>query len=624
MGNPVISRARRPRVAKAKTVATGFSSRKRKLTPMSFSRSYADESLSLAAFSYFEALDCPRALTAWLMLSHGELEQLVNLEVNPLDYLTAFDFRDAACASKFLSKYSNFDIPSIDRKAVAKKKFFEAEEICRQTNSSVRRWREDPSKLDPAFNSILRVASLKIAALLGDVDWNVISDRFGWGPGATSSVRGTQTSAYNKFYGPLDVTRNALVIGNCCVNSIPAWAAAAVKADDFPTVPVSVLPSAFNIVKGNEIIFVPKNAKTDRVIAVEPHVNSYLQKGVGAFIRERLRTRAGIDLNDQSVNQRLAYEGSLHGHLATLDLSMASDTVSRELVRELLPCEWFNVLSSMRSEFGVIRDSGEEVFYEKFSSMGNGYTFELESLIFWAVCKAACEYLNDFSFVSIFGDDIIVPVGCYDLVVRVLNSCGFRVNESKSFCSGPFRESCGEDFFFGHSVRPLYLKERLSHVEGLYKLANSFRRHARRRNFGYGCDRRFRNPWSVVVQRIPSYYRRFISDGFGDVALIGNLDEACPPRARNGWEGYTCRVILRVPRKGKMTGVSAAIAAMLCASGPLDPSSYKRLSLRDQAILDQKSKDGLPLEGEYTFRRSTVPTNSTIHVGGWCNLGPWL
>jgi hypothetical protein len=39
-----------------------------------------------------------------------------------------------------------------------------------------------------------------------------------------------------------------------------------------------------------------------------------------------------------------------------------------------------------------------------------------------------------------------------------LEALGFQINQHKSFFEGPFRESCGKDFFRGFSVRPVYLK----------------------------------------------------------------------------------------------------------------------------------------------------------------------
>jgi hypothetical protein len=39
----------------------------------------------------------------------------------------------------------------------------------------------------------------------------------------------------------------------------------------------------------------------------------------------------------------------------------------------------------------------------------------------------------------------------------ILSSLGFKVNQSKTFGSGNFRESCGGEYFKGHDVTPTYL-----------------------------------------------------------------------------------------------------------------------------------------------------------------------
>lgn len=556
------------------------------------------------ALFLFEDLNCPRSLTASILLRNQEYEQLVSLEAIPTDYRTAKDFRDAHQASSFLSKFSDFKIEGIDREMRALEKFVEAEELCKDTNRRFRKLCVNPQSMDSASRTIFCLAGSKIARILGDLDLDTIAELFGWGPGSTSSTSGSFTSAYNKFQGPLDVTSNCLVMGQSCVNSIPAWASSAITGE-VPSVACSVLLSTFNVVKGDEIVFVPKNAKIDRAIGIPPHMNSFVQKGFGRYMRKRLKRVAGIDLDDQTINQRLAKHGSLHGSLATIDLSMASDTVAKELVRFLLPDEWFAALSACRSPYATIRKTNQEFLLEKFSAMGNGYTFELESLIFYALVKATCTYYEYEGAVSVYGDDIICPSHSYEAVAKILNLCGFRVNQKKSFSSGPFRESCGKDFYLGHDVRPIFLKENVQNVESLYKLANSLRRYSQCGfNYRY-CDVRFRDTWRSVVQRIPKSLRLTISEGFGDGGIIENFDAARPSLARNHkkfrtWEGFICKAITRVPRKRGMEKHAVGYTTMLSVIGS-----------------DQ------PLLGEYTLRKSTFPRVHNLLVREWYDLGPW-
>jgi len=95
---------------------------------------------------------------------------------------------------------------------------------------------------------------------------------------------------------------------------------------------------------------------------------------------------------------------------------------------------------------------------EKFSSMGNGYTFELETVIFSAITAAVHEMVTGEAAklhqnVFVYGDDIICKTDVSLDVIAALRWFGFSLNERKSFVSGPFRESCGGDYFNGVPVR---------------------------------------------------------------------------------------------------------------------------------------------------------------------------
>lgn len=200
----------------------------------------------------------------------------------------------------------------------------------------------------------------------------------------------------------------------------------------------------------NRLEFVPKNWKTYRSIACEPEGNVFLQLAFDTYVKGRLR-RVGIDLSDQSKNQQLAKEGSLDGRLATIDLSMASDTLAFNAVAWLFPKSWFDYLNAVRSP----RSRGEaSVQYAKFSSMGNGCTFALETLVFYAACRALGS-----KECSVYGDDIIIESSLVVPLVRLLRFFGFSVNTDKSHFTGPFRESCGANWFQGTDITPVYLRD---------------------------------------------------------------------------------------------------------------------------------------------------------------------
>lgn len=603
-------------------------------------RTTSERMLMAVSSHLFEAVDSPRSLAAYLLLKNKEYAQLVSLEIDPNNYDSADKFADDYLVTKFLSKFPDFRHEDLDPEGAAMSSFLKYEEVCKQTNKKFKKLEEDPSLWDPSMKAVLSLARRKIASVLRTPDLAAISDSFGWGPGATTSTSGHHTSAYIKFARRLDVTSNSLVMGWCCVNSIPSWVNCQLQTDQFPSVEAMLTHDAFNVVRGNEVVFVPKNAKTHRIIAKEPHVNSFLQKGFGSYVRHRLRVAAGVDLKDQSLNQRLAKEGSLHGNLATIDLSGASDTISHELVKFLLPGPWFSLLRQIRSGQGYLRKEKTWIHYHKFSSMGNACTFELESLIFWALCKSCLEINGGEQTLNVYGDDIIVPTMHYDAVVKVINFVGFSVNASKSFSSGRFRESCGKDYFDGIDVRPIFLKETISNAESLYKLANSLRRYSHRRNFNYGCDRRFLATWQCIVSSLPDALGNLkVPEGFGDCGLLVNFDEACPSKPQKGWGGFMFKGIVRHPVKQVMRDGHAGYTATLSAIGkspitnfdvgkraPLEHlrSLTKTFGLNLVDYIDQNViRDGLPLLGHHDLRKMTYPTITRIHTHGWYDLGPW-
>jgi hypothetical protein len=200
----------------------------------------------------------------------------------------------------------------------------------------------------------------------------------------------------------------------------------------------------------NRVELVPKNWKTDRTIACEPEGNVFLQLAFDEYLKGRLR-RVGIDLSDQSRNQELSRVGSIDGSLATIDLSMASDTLAYNTVAWLLPQPWFEYVDAVRTPSGSGLYQGK---YAKFSSMGNGTTFPLETLVFTAACRAVGS-----SKYSVYGDDIIIETELVDDLTTLLRFFGFVINAEKSHVQGPFRESCGANWFEGVDVTPFYMRD---------------------------------------------------------------------------------------------------------------------------------------------------------------------
>jgi len=545
---------------------------------------------------YLETLDCARALTCWLLYKNGEHRQLVTLSCDPNLYESVETFRPAYAATKYLSKCTGLKT-GIDLKEVAIKSAEEAELKNRLTNRYIVDIREGRAS-DLYGPEIFRAIQI-IAGILGPCP-ETFNDP-GWSTGRSSSSYGDLVTGYHKYQSSPDVTVRGRSRALRLLNGSPWWGASVLQTD----APASVLPRALPIIGGNTLITVPKSAKTDRVICYEPHMNIRLQLAVGDYLKHRLK-RAGIDLRDQSVNRRRAEIASRDGSMATIDLSMASDTLSRELVWELLPIDWVCLLDDLRSHYTLWPD-GQWRKCEKFSSMGNGFTFELESLVFYALSSAVT------GNVSVYGDDIIIPTDSFKSVTRLLRACGFSLNDSKSYFLGNFRESCGGDYFCGVSCTPVYLRSLPKTVEDVTKLHNQVRRFAMTypRSKWNELLRKWRTIYPGHLGPLGEFDDKYHSSNFfrdEDIERVGdghyhvNWDECCP-RAATSWchasrrdlgiytglEGWIYRT--RVPYMVPAKELGQYAPAICVATGP--KRSFNLLSAAFKRQLKYKNIWGL-------------------------------
>lgn len=478
---------------------------------------------------FFAALDCPRSLTCWLMFCNNEHDQLASLECDPRQYLTTIDARSAYAATAFLSKYEHLSC-TYDKKSVALSKFAQAEDKCARTNRRFLDLSRDTlfkGETVRLHNAVVR----KIERILGTPNVEDFFNSANWGPGASVQFPSRLANSANKFLLEVGITPELYSVlcpgGSLSIlqDFSKRWSDCLIAAG-FP-----------NFNTGNKVVTVPKNSKTDRVIAIEPGMNLWFQKAVGTVLRRKLG-RYGVDLDHQSRNQSLARVASVTGNLATIDFSAASDTISTEVVRSLLPGDWFRWLDLFRCSRGILNAS--PIRWAKFSSMGNGFTFELESLIFYAVacCCAENKGFDAASTVSVYGDDVILPSVCVESFVQLSEFYGFTINRQKSFSDGFFRESCGSYYMNGVDVKPIFLKQKISTVHSRYKIANAIRRLAHRWGFTYHCDKRFESLFRFLVKSVPESLRFLIPDNMGDGGFVSNFDEARPSRARYQVEGY--------------------------------------------------------------------------------------
>jgi hypothetical protein len=238
--------------------------------------------------------------------------------------------------------------------------------------------------------------------------------------------------------------------------------------------------SIYQSVDSLTLTLVPKTFKSLRAIMPNTTIGSYMSFGLGEMIRKRLK-RVGYNISDLQMRHRdYARRGSIHSLYTTADLSAASDSITDDLVRLLFPSDWFEILN--RSRIGTVAlPDGSVVQSKTFCTMGIGYTFPLQTLVFLALLWSIQVLLygaKDRFLISVYGDDMVYPSRIHPHVVEVFSSIGFVINLDKTFHEGHFRESCGGDYYRGVDVRPFQPRNGAASVSSkayeaiLYKYTN--------------------------------------------------------------------------------------------------------------------------------------------------------
>lgn len=484
---------------------------------------------------------------------------------------------------------------SLDRSKAARQRFDEAEQLCTTTN---RRF-SPVYRHHGGFQTVIHTARIFLEELLGSVRGRSddecrqallmgVQKHFNFGPGASTRLPRVKGDKAYKYSGIPEVTSKCAHLAETFIRVSPIWTQIALSGEN------NRLAKAV----GSRIVTVPKNYKTDRTIAIEPCMNMYIQKGLGGFIRSRLK-RVGIDLDDQTKNQSLAKEGSIDGSLATIDLSMASDTVAYYLVKSLFPSHICDFIEETRTDYGVHPD-GTVTCFQKVSSMGNGFTFELESALFWALSKAVItlDGTSDSRF-SVYGDDIIVPSVVVPRLFEVLEYCGFIVNDEKSFWTGGFRESCGKHYMKGQDVTPFYIKNDPRTVKEKVLLHNQLWRW--RDRVAYALDQSTWDSLTGILEwiksQVPASYRKLrIPDGFGDGGFTSYLSEISISKKGRKYNGFD---IVMLPAFSDVPqSIDCELPGLLVKSLlRLETRSYNKSSFR---LVDRINRlcnvsDGLPI-----------------------------
>lgn len=534
-----------------------------------------------------ENIGTPRSLAVSLMAKFGAWDELLKLECRATDYDDWRSFSDDYLVTSIMQK--NPRLPTgIDKKAVAIDKFEKSELKCAEANLRIEKYASGSIPLPSDVYLSIHHAREAIRDILGPLtraDLHYAESKMRFGPGATTSLSGVVTQGKKYSRSEIDATPRL----------------ASFRAFCFPQ-KWGERVSSIRVNPASKLVTVPKNAKTDRVICIEPDLNIYVQLGTGALLRHKLKL-FGLDLNTQETNQQLAKLAEELG-LCTMDLRAASDTICREAIWYLLPDDWCQLLHYSRVD--KTRIGTREIELNKWSSMGNGYTFELETLVFLGVVIGCCKAAGvTTECVTVYGDDLIFPDEVREDVERALELLGFEVNHEKTFGKGRFHESCGTDWFDGVNVRPVFFRSQFHDYESIcFLYANNLRRWAHHRNSDGSCDSRLLPLWLRCFRAVKPNDRHLVPEGQGDGGFVVDFDFAKPTLARSleerGWGGFTYRY-------RSVKAVESDISQEGCLTAYLN-GNFTEWSLGKEALRGRfrpaRSKEGYTLV--------------------WPNLGPWL
>lgn len=499
--------------------------------------------------------DCPVAIHCFRAWLRGEQPQVTVWFPGYSDPSEAFVAHQAVSLLKKAAFLPGGKTPS-ERRQAALDAFLASEAGCRKAAAHLEQ--AYYNKLPDSQQCILDKARGFIHRVLGSFSWDAAVKYCGFGPGASVGVSRRDAHAIRKIG-----SETASTVTGLCVPLVHTywW----YNPHSRPPAPMGKQPDHIvAVVRGCQWATVPKDIERDRSKCDEPKWNMFFQKGIGGLIRDRIRMRLGIDLNTlDRTNREYARESSLSGEYATLDVSGASDSISLRLCELLLPEDWMLEINRTRS--AIVSIDGRLLPLEKVSSMGNGFTWELESLIFLALAWASCPSTKrrPGRDVMAYGDDIIVPAVAAPQVIETLTFCGFTMNRGKSFADGPFRESCGGDYFKGHDITPFRISREVSSITELFWLANAIRaQHSRFTDTNPCRAAVLASTYEVVVGLVPQKLRLPIPLGMGDVGLAVSLSEGKAgvlmghplasrrPRRSSDWiDGYDVVGLIESPRR---------------------------------------------------------------------------
>jgi hypothetical protein len=383
------------------------------------------------------------------------------------------------------------------------------------------------------------------------------------------------------------------------------------------------------------VVLVPKTLKGPRVIAIEPCCMQYVQQAVRNELYRRFEStypfKGHVNFSDQGINQALAMASSIDGRLATIDLSDASDRVPLDLAMEMFRSnpDLHDLILACRSTRAELPGTGEILFLNKFASMGSALCFPVEAMYFYTICVIALlesrnlpvsrkNVVKCASEIFVYGDDILVPVPEAASVLDHLQMYNCKVNTSKTFYSGKFRESCGVDAYAGYMVTPVYLgtappenRQQASRLISWIATANQFAKNG------------YQRVAHVLFEKVEGLLGQ-LPPVDENSPVLGRISSWYPCKLRKRWNKVLQRMEVNVwtprpvYRTDVLSGYAALMKCLIRLEGRIDPAaSWEGFSFNMQddtqaftslvSSLDVKHLERSALHGEVAINRRWVP-----------------
>lgn len=247
--------------------------------------------------------------------------------------------------------------------------------------------------------------------------------------------------------------------------------------------------------------FVPKTSLKWRGICIEENEVQWHQQAIRRALYKRIEshpeTRGRVNFTSQLVNRQLALKGSVFKEWSTIDMSAASDRISRKLVAYLFG-ENKQLLTAVEAcssdEVELPNDAGlsfiDVMPLKKIAPMGSAICFPVMALVHYSLIRAI---LDSSSIphaltrdVYVYGDDIIVRRACAQAIYDYLPLFGMKINTDKSFSHSYFRESCGLHAYKGVDITPTRFKTLLATSPSPASIATALRLEEAFHYKGYG------------------------------------------------------------------------------------------------------------------------------------------